>query len=218
MATRKLKLQVLDNLKELAWALIMFGICVYAEIQVLRNGPGKRFAPEPGLKGMTRRFLYWLEDTGHGELVAGMMLVLFGVAALVCLFLVIYHLGYLTPKRSILGRSILAQAAPHEAFDDLVHAIDTDIAMESREFGTELVAGSQWMLSEKEAMRIGKIERLYIGKKKVERKYRAVLLAADGKGNTSEIPFYQEENRDEAVQYLRRKIPGLYVGDLTEKK
>lgn len=212
MATKKLRSQVMENLYELIWALAVFGISVYAGIQTYFRGSGNRTEPEKGLRGQFKRLLYWLEDTGHKKLVLGILLTIFGVAAIICLCLIVYHVGYLTPRRSVLGRSILAQASAHEVFDDLVHAIDQDLAMESREFGTELLVGAQWLLSE-QSMRIGKIRRLYVGQRK---KKQYVLLAADEEGHTLEAVFSWNQNRDEAVQYLQRRIPELYVGNLKE--
>lgn len=215
MATKKLKLQVLDNLQELAWAVIVLGLSLYCGIEVYFNGPGNRSEPGDSMEGLVKRFLYWLEDTGHGDLVTGILLGAFGVAALICLFLMIYHLGRLTPKRSVLGRSILAQASPHETFEDLVQAIDADFAMEMKEFGTELAAGTQWLLSQ-QAMRIAKIDRVFVGERKARKKKQPVLAAADGEGNVMETVFSWDQDRDEAVRYLRSRIPGLYVGSLTE--
>lgn len=212
MATKKLRSQVMDNLHELVWALAVLGISVYAGVQVFFHGPGNRSEPGKGLRGLFTKLMYWLEDTGHGNIVTIILLAIFGVTALTCLCLVIYHMGYLTPRRCILGRSILAQSAGYETFDDLVQAIDADLAMESKEFGTELLIGTQWMLSE-QAMQLSKIERLYVGQRK---KKKHVLLASDGDGNVLEAVFTWDENRDKAVGHLRQRFPEIYVGDLKE--
>lgn len=217
MATKKLRMQVLENVKELILASVMLVISIYCGIQVYFKGTGNRSKPGNSLRGLVVRLMYWLEDNGYRNVVVGIMLAIFGITALISLILIIYHLGYLTPKRSVLGRSVLAQASKHEVFDDLVQSIDSDLNMEINEFGTELIAGRQWLLSD-EAMRIKRIERIYIGERKVKRKNKAVLLASDGDGNIIDINFDRMESRDEAVRYLRGRISSLYVGNLKEVK
>lgn len=215
MATKKLKLQILDNLKELIWSMIVLGIILYGGIQVFLHGPGNRSKPTNTMSGSIKQLLYWLEDTGHKNLVVGILLIASSVLALIYLFLTIYHLSYLTPKRSILGRSILAQTSQYEAFGDLLQIIDNDLDMETKKFGTELVVGTQWLLSE-QVMRIANIERVYVGERKIEHKKQAILLIIDKNGNKMETIFSWDENRDKALQHLQNIISNLYVGDLTE--
>lgn len=211
MASKKLRSQVISNLYELVKALILLGICLYSGIQVYFHGSGNRTEPGKGLKGQMVKLLHWLKDQGHEKLVTGILLAIFGITALICLFLLFYHMEYLTPKRSVLGRSILAQATKYEKFSDLVQAINADLTVDTKEFGTELLVGAKWLLSE-QAIRISTLEQLYTGEK--QKKY--VMLAADGEGNIIEVSFAREEHREEAVRYLQGRVPELYMGNLQE--
>ena len=84
--------------------------------------------------------------------------------------------------------------------------------MEAASFEDELWAGPHWLLCE-QVLYIPNIERLYAGKQK---SCDHVLMAVDKNENILIASFLSKEPLEEAVQYLQKRIPDVFVGNLEE--
>ena len=94
----------------------------------------------------------------------------------------------------------------------MVSAINADLALDATSFEDELWAGPHWLLCE-QVLYIPKIQRIYAGKQKTG---EHVLMAADENDNILIASFLSKESLEEAVQYLQKRIPEVFVGNLED--
>ncbi len=212
MASKKIRSQVRGALYSLTLSAVLLALLIYIGIQFYYNGSGKRSESGFGLKKVAVNFLYWLEDNGHQEIMVIIVFIVLGICALICLYRIINYLRHLLPRYTVMGRSIRAQASHNETFSEMVSSINADLAMEAASFEDELWAGPHWLLCE-QVLYIPNIERLYAGKQK---SCDHVLMAVDKNENILIASFLSKEPLEEAVQYLQKRIPDVFVGNLEE--
>ncbi|HBI61530.1 MAG TPA: hypothetical protein DDY31_10020 [Lachnospiraceae bacterium] len=214
MASKRIRKQIRGALYSLILSAILLALLIYIGIQFYFHGSGNRSESGFGLKKVAVNFLYWLEDNGHEEIMVVIVFTILGIGAFICLYRIFNYLRHLLPRYTVLGRSIRAQASHNETFSEMVSAINADLALDATSFEDELWAGPHWLLCE-QVLYIPKIQRIYAGKQKTG---EHVLMAADENDNILIASFLSKESLEEAVQYLQKRIPEVFVGNLEDAK
>ncbi|MCQ4863497.1 hypothetical protein [Pseudoflavonifractor phocaeensis] len=203
MASRRLKSQWLKNLWNFwIYGVFFVGIGAYAGVMVWITDKyvNHRY------RNLRTLILTWFDKLHAGnELVYKLvMTVLFLIIILKGVSVIAAYAGKLTTKQTVLGRSIMRQAAPRETLEELVKEIDSDMADDSKELGISLRVGAKWLLAD-EAMRLSRIREISWETQDGTH----ILTLQDEQRNTMVVNYDREDWLKEAVEYLQNKLPGV---------
>lgn len=190
--------------------LALMGIGIFCGIMIINDGIGTAVYNGHRANILIEKLMTWLTGRGlNAEMVVAYgMIGLFFLIAAIGLFNVVRGLWLMAPTHSMLGKSVLQQAKPHEQFSDVMDSIHADMDQEPQIFGTVAI-GRKWLL-DTEVMRLSEIRGVFWFDQSMG---DHVLCCVDEALNIWAASLRYSNERDKAAEYLMSKLPDAASGD-----